>query len=593
MKRCPQCHQTYTDETLKFCRNDGASLQASGSFPAESSDTLILPAARTDEALPTKLLQSESTQAQEITSPTDAAGDLQATDANNVPTTSGAKSTGSVIKRRRRGVAVTKAALILLVVSLAFWFFSSRSADTKQIESIAVLPFQNESGNADNEYLSDGMTESLIGSLSQIPKLNVKARSSVFRYKGKETDVQKIARELNVQAILTGRVLQRAEQLILNLEVVDGKTENVIWKEQYSRKQTDLVALQGEIARDVSSKLRAKLTGAEQDQIAKNYTQSSDAYQLYLKGRFFQNNGARGGQRKSIEYFEQAVNLDPNFALGYAGIADAYTILGTTHDASLSPREAMPKAKAAAQKALDIDPGLSEAHTSMAWIKYRFDWDWRGAEDEFKQAIALNANNAQAHHWYADYLMAMKRFDEALAEIRLARELDPFSLLINWNVGRILYFARRYDESLAELHRTLEMNQNSAPTYAFLELVYSMKGMTDEAFAAHLKVDALTGASAERLAALKTAYARAGFRSVWEKEVEFALEDAKSRHITPFNLSRLYAGAGDKNRALALLNQAYDVRDGSLVYLDAAPYWDDFRADARFQDLLRRMNFPR
>jgi TolB-like protein len=489
-----------------------------------------------------------------------------------------------MIKRRLRVVAM--AALILLVVSLAFWFFSSRSADTQQIESIAVLPFQNESGNADNEYLSDGMTESLIGSLSQMPKLNVKARSSVFRYKGKETDVQKIARELNVQAILTGRVLQRGDRLILNLEVVDGKTENVIWKEQYSRKQTDLVALQGEIARDVSSKLRAKLTGAEQDQIARNYTQSSDAYQLYLKGRFFLNNGTRGGQRKSIEYFEQAVNLDPNFALGYAGIADAYTILGTTHDASLSPREA-------AQKALDIDPGLGEAHTSMAWIKYRFDWDWRGAEDEFKQAIALNPNNAQAHHWYADYLMAMKRFDEALAEIRRARELDPFSLLINWNVGRILYFARRYDESLAELRQTLEMDQNSAPTHAFLELVYTMKGMNDEAFEAHLKVDALTGASAERLAALKTAYARSGFRSVWEKEIEFALEDAKSRHITPFNFSRLYANAGDKNRALALLNQAYDVRDGSLVYINAAPYWDDFRADALFQDLQRRMNFPR
>jgi TolB-like protein/Flp pilus assembly protein TadD len=593
MKRCPQCHQTYTDETLKFCRNDGAFLQVSDSFPAESSDTLILPAARTGEALPTKLLQSETTQAQEITSPANPARDLQAGDANNIHTTSGAKSLASVIKRRRRGVAVTMSASILLVVSLAFWFFSSRSANTKQIESIAVLPFQNESGNADNEYLSDGMTESLIGSLSQIPKLNVKARSSVFRYKGKETDVPKIARELNVQTILTGRVLQRDDQLILNLEVVDGKTENVIWKEQYSRKQTDLVALQGEIARDVSSKLRAKLTGAEQDQIAKNYTRNSDAYQLYLKGRFFLNKGTREGQQKSIEYFGQAVNLDPNFALGYAGIADVYTILGTTHDAPLSPREAMPKAKAAAQKALDIDPSLSEAHTSMAWIKYRFDWDWRGAEDEFKQAIALNANNAQAHHWYADYLTAMKRFDEALAEIRRARELDPFSLLINWNVGRILYFARRYDESLAELRQTLEMDQNSPPTHAYLEFVYSMKGMKDEAFAAHLKVDALTGASAERLAALKTAYGRSGFKSVWEKELEFALEDAKSRHVTPFNLAVLYANVGDKNRALALLNQAYDVRDGSLVYSNAAPYWDDLRADARFQDLLRRMNFPR
>lgn len=592
MKRCPQCHQTYTDETLKFCRDDGQLLQVSGSYPAESSDTLILPAARTSDALPTKLLQSETTQAQEIVSPANTVRNLQPGDASNIHPTLSAKYPAGGIKRYQRGVTVILSMIVLTAVSSGIWFFSNRWVNTKQIESIAVLPFINGSGNTDNEYLSDGMTESLINSLSQIPKLNVKARSSVFRYKGKETDLRKIAGELNVKAVLTGRVLQRGEQLILNLELVDGKTENVIWAEQYTRRQFDLVLLQSEITRDVSNKLRAKLSGAEQNQIAKNYTTNSEAYQLYLKGRFFLNNGAREGRKKSIEYFKQAISLDPNFALGYAGIADAYTVLGATYEASLPPREAMPNARTAAQKALEIDSSLSEARTSLAWIKYRFDWDWRGAEDEFKQAIALNPNNAQAHHWYADYLTAMGRFDEALAEIRRARELDPFSLFINWNVGRILFFARRYDEALTELRRTLEMDQNFARTHAYLESVYLMKGMKDEAFAEHLKVEALTGMSAERIAALKTTYAAGGWKLVWQKKVEFALEDAKSHYITSLRMAYLYAKNGDRNRALESLNRAYEEREGSLVNLNADPSWDEHRSDPRFQDLLRRVGFP-
>ncbi len=499
----------------------------------------------------------------------------------------------AVTQAKNHKLAVLIVGLVLAgIISAAAYFAFFAKSGVKQIESIAVLPFQNESGSADNEYLSDGMTETLISNLSQIPNLNVKARSSVFRYKGKDKDPQTIGKELNVQAILNGRVMQRGEQLILNLELVDVKTENVIWSEQYARKQGDLVSLQSEIARDVSNKLRTKLSGVEQNQIAKNYTTNAEAYQLYLKGRFFLHNGTPGGQQKSIEYFQQAVDLDPNFALGYAGMADVYTLLGTTFNASLPPREAMPKARTAAQKALEIEPNLSEAHTSMAWIKYRFDWDWRGAEDEFKQALALNPNNAQAHHWYADYLAAMGRFDEALAEIRRARELDPFSLLINWNVGRILYFLRRYDEALAELRKALELDQNSLRVHSYLEAVYLMKGMNDEAFAEHLKYDALTGRSAERIAVLKKTYAASGSKAAAQKELEFALEDAKSHHITSFNMAYLYVRAGDKNHTLEWLNRAYGEREGSLVNLNADPHWDDIRADPRFQDLLRRVGLP-
>jgi TolB-like protein/Tfp pilus assembly protein PilF len=592
MKRCPRCRQTYTDETLKFCRNDGTLLQVSNPVPGDSSDTLILPGASTSDALPTKLLDSETARPEVIVPPANATRNLQAGDVSGTHATPGAGYPSSGIKGYKRGVAITLSLMMLAAAGSGVWFFSNRTVKTKNIESVAVLPFINESGNGENEYLSDGMTESLINSLSQIPKLSVKARSSVFRYKGKESDLRKIAGELRVQAILTGRVLQRGEQLMLNLELVDAETENVIWAEQYNRRQFDLVPLQSEIARDVSKKLRAKLSGADQDQIAKNYTTNSEAYQLYLKGRFFLNNGARDGQKKSIEYFKQAIDLDPNFALGYAGMADAYTLLGATFDASLPPREAMPNARTAAQKALEIDPGLGEARTSLAWIRYRFDWDWRGAEDDFRRAIALNPNNAQAHHWYADYLTAMGRFDEALAEIRRARELDPFSLFINWNVGRILFFARRYDEALAELRRTLEMDQNFARTHAYLESIYLKKGMNDEAFAERLKVDALTGAGAERITALKNAYDAGGWKSVSRKEVEFALEDAKSRYITSLNMAYSYTKNGDRNRALESLNRAYEEREGSLVNLNVDPFWDELRPDPRFQDLLRRVGFP-
>ncbi|MDQ6788509.1 MAG: FlgO family outer membrane protein [Acidobacteriota bacterium] len=513
-------------------------------------------------------------------------------EAEPIHTTSSAEYIATEIKQHKRGFAIGIIILLLVAICLGYWFLANRYANTKQIESIAVMPFVNESGSADNEYLSDGMTESLINSLSQIPKLNVKARSSVFRYKGKEIDLKKIAQELNVQAILNGRVAQRGEQLILNLELVDAQTENVIWSEQYNRKQTDFVLLQNEIARDVSNKLRVKLSAADENRIAKNYTTNSEAYQLYLKGRYFLNQGTREGQIKSIEYFQQAVNLDPNFALGYAGMADVYTLLGTTFDASIKPREAMPKARIAAQRALEIDPNLSETHTSLAWIKYRFDWDWRGAEEEFKQAIALNPNNAQAHHWYADFLVAMGRFDESLAEIKRARELDPFSLLINWNVGRILFYARRYDEAIAEFNRTLELDQNSLRTHSFLERIYAAKGMNEEAFAEHLKNDSLTGFDAERITNLKEIYAATGWKAVWQKEIEWTLEDSKNRYVSPFGMALLYKSRGDKERAIEWLDKAFEERSGTLVTLKVDSSWDNLRDDPRFQDLLRRIGFP-
>jgi len=515
---------------------------------------------------------------------------ISARTSDGVHTTSSAEYVANEIKRNKSSFVIGLIVLLLASIGLSYWYFTGRS--TKQIDSIAVLPFVNESGNSDVEYLSDGMTESLIGSLSQLPRLSVKARTSVFRYKGKEIDPKRIGQELSVQAILTGRVLQRGQDLTLYVELIDAATENVLWKDNYARSMSNLVSLQSDIAKDVSNKLKTKLSGAVEEQVTKTYTGNTEAYQLYLKGRYFLSNGTREGQEKSVEYFQQAVNLDDAFALGYAGMADAYTLLGTTFAATLKPREVMPKARVAAQKALEIDPNLSEAHTSLAWIKYRFDWDWRGAEDEFKQAIALNPNNAQAHHWYSDYLVAMGRFDESLAEIKRARELDPFSLLINWNVGRILYFARRYDEALVELRKTLEMDQNFVRTHGYLEIVYRVKGMNDEAFAEHLIYATLTGASAERITNLKETYAAAGWKGVWQKEIEWTLEDSKNRYVSPFGMALLYNSLGDKERAMEWLNKAFEERSGTLVTLKVDSSWGKLRDDPRFQELLKKIGFP-
>ena len=357
--------------------------------------------------------------------------------------TSSAEYLVSQISGHKRGVAVGLISL-LATIGLGYWLLANRAAPAKQIESIAVMPFVNESGNADVEYLSDGMTETLISSLSQLPNLNVKARSSVFRYKGKEIDLQKAAQELKVHAILTGRVMQRGDQLMLSLELVDTRTENAIWSEQYNRKQTDLVSLQSEIARDVSSKLRVKLSGTDERKLAKSYTANPEAYQLYLKGRFSWNKRTADGLKQAVEYCKQAIEKDPGYALAYSGLAETY-VLFSPYSVAL-PKDSFPQAKAAALRALELDDSLAEAHAALGLYLTTFERDRSGAERELRRAIELNPNYATAHHWLGlEILAPSKRFDEALAELRRAEELDPLSSVIVTEVGGCLLYARRYD----------------------------------------------------------------------------------------------------------------------------------------------------
>lgn len=475
---------------------------------------------------------------------------------------------------------------ILLVSTVGFFGYQYFTANHKQIESIAVMPFVNESGNADVEYLSDGMTETLISSLSQIPNLNVKARSSVFRYKGKETDAQTIGKELDVQAILNGRVTQRGDQLTLSLELIDAQTENVIWSERYNRKQADLVPLQSEIARDVSSKLKTKLSGADEQRLTKNYTENNEAYQLYLRGRFYSNRRTVKDIRKSIEYFQQAAMLDPNYTLAYTGLADAYSVLSTYGGAPSN--EVVPKAREAALKALSLDDQLAESHISLGIILNYYDYDFAGAEREFKRAIELNPNSAMAHQSYAILLSNLGRHEEALNEIRRALEIEPLSLISNRSYGIVLFYARRYDESAEQLKKTLELDVNFVPAYDTLGNAYRLQGRYADSVEAYASSqEALNNFEAAALR--RESFAKGGWHGFLRDMTDKPqLNNLKSSYI----VATFHTELGEKDKALAALNRAYQEREFFITLLKVDPRLDPLRDDARFQELLRKIGFP-
>ena len=587
MKRCPKCRHTFPD-SLRYCKSDGAALVAETGPAGDEVGTRALGSPPAAGESPTRVLADDALRPATGEAASRPTAETTVLDATRV-------AGGTRESRRpksRRGVVLAAAALAAAALAAAAYFYLPRGGGAPAKSSVAVLPFENAGSDPDVEYLSDGITESLINSLSQLPDVRVLARSTMFSFKGKGANPQEVGRQLGVETVLTGRVVQRGDSLTVQADLVNVADGSQLWGERYNRRLTDVPAVQGEIARDVLNKLRAKLSPAEEKGLSRGSTANPEAYRLYLTGRYLLNGGTPEAVKNSVGYFRRAVDLDPRFALAYAGMADTYTLMGTTVDATARPREAMPKAREAAQKALELDSGLSEAHTSLAWVKYRFDWDWRGAEEEFRRALELNPNNAQARQWYADYLMAMGRFDDALAEMRRARELDPLSILANWNVGRMLYHARRYDESLAELRKALELNDNVARTHAYLGSIYRQQGRDDEALAAHLKLAALTDVSPERIAAVKSAYGSGGWQAVWRKELEWALEDSERRHVSPFIVAWYYSRVADRDGVFEWLNKSVEERDGSLVYLKIDQRWDFVRADPRFAELVRKVGFP-
>ncbi len=507
---------------------------------------------------------------------------------SNIQARSNAAYIISEIKRRKQGMRIVLAALLATVMVVSYYAYSRLSAGSAKagISSIAVLPFANTSDDPNAEYLSDGISESLINSLSQLPGLKVIARSSTFKYKGKEVDLQEVANALGVEAVLTGRVVQRGDALIIRVELVKASDKTQMWGEQYDRKMSDLLAIQREIAGEIVEKLKLKVSGTEKG-LAKHYTESNEAYQLYLKGRFYWNKRTAEALKKSTEYFNQAIEKDPSFALAYAGLADCYVVPANR----LPPREAMPKAKAAAMRALELDDTLAEAHASLGRVFAAYDWNWTGAEKEYKRAIELNPSYAVAHQWYGGYFEALGRHNEGLAEKKRALELEPLSLIINFELGVTYYYARDYDQAIEQFRKTIELDQNFPPPHYFLPAAYQQKGMYGEAIAEFKKAASLTGGSEWSFskAGLGHVYAATGKKSE-ARTVLDELKHASEKEYVPANsIALIYAGLGEKDQAFAWLDKGYEQRDFRMQWLKIEPRWDSLRSDPRFQDLMRRV----
>jgi serine/threonine protein kinase/Tfp pilus assembly protein PilF len=462
-----------------------------------------------------------------------------------------------------------------------------RGRSRKTIDSLAILPLINGGEDPDTEYLSDGITESIINNLSQLPKLRVMARSTVFRYKGKEVDPQRVGQELGVRATLSGRVLQRGEHLIIKTELVDTDDGSHLWGEQYNRKLSDIFTIEEEISREISDKLRLKLSGAEKKQLTKRYTDNTEAYQLYLKGRFYWNKRTQEGLIRGIEYFQRAIDRDPDYALAYAGLADSYNILVSY--SALAPHDAFPKAKAAASRALEIDGKLAEAHTSLAFVRFGYDWDWAEAERGFKQAIQLNPGYANVHNFYAVMLSALGRFDDAFVHINNAHELDPLSLPINTSRGWLLYLARRYDEAIEQYWKAIDLDQGFPLAHRRLAQTYEQTQRYSEADAEYRKAIALSGEDIELLSARSHFYAVVGETNKAKQILTQLQSQADSRYIPAYLIARIYLGLGDIDVMFDLLEKACDERYGYLAYLEVEPIFDGVRADPRYEKLIRRV----
>ena len=504
------------------------------------------------------------------------------------PGASSAEYIVSRFKEHKFGAVI--ALLILVGAAVGFGVYLNPRTTRAAIESIAVMPFVNESGNADVEYLSDGMTETLISSLSQLPNLNVKPRSSVFRYKGKETNPQTIGKELNVQAILNGRVVQRGQQLSLFVELIDVALDKVVWSQQYNRKQTDLVSLQSEIARDVSSKLKSKLSGVEEAKVTKNYTANSEAYQLYLKGRFQWNKRTSESLKQAANFYNQAIEKDSNYALAYSGLAETY-VLFTAYSIA-SAKDSMPQAKAAATRALELDDSLAEAHSALGRYLNYYEWDWVGAEREFRRAIELNPNYATVYDWLgAENLALRKRFDEALFSQRRAEELDPLSLSISANVSWTLFFARRYDEAIAQLNRTLSLDPNFYVARANLCWAYNAKDMHREAIAECRKARELNNDSLIK-GYLALVLARSGQREEGRKLLNELKLESTQHYVTSYGVALAHIGLGEKEEAFVWLEKEVADRGYWSGVYAVDPVLDDLRGDPRFKEMLKRLNLP-
>jgi len=487
--------------------------------------------------------------------------------------------------RLRAAIAI---AAILAILAGAGWFFWRNRAG-QSIDSLAVLPFVNVGGSPDAEYLSDGITESVMDSLSELPNLKVMSHSAVVRYKGKEADARTAGRELGVRAVLTGRITQRGDNLSISAELVDVDDNSHLWGEQYNRKLADALAVQNEIATQISDKLRLKLSSDQKARLAKGQTENPDAYRLYLQGRFYADKLTKEGLEKGLGYFRQAIALDPNYARAYAGTS---AVIALADDVGGAPRDIMPKAKEAALKAVELDDTLAEGHIELGTVYFTYDYDWPAAEREFRRGVELSPNYARAHELLGWYLVEVGRTDEGLDHARRAVALDPLSVESAGSLGWQLYFARRYDDAIAETRKAIDLEPQSGFGYSVLGLVYAQQGRFVESIASEQKSREKGGGLVQSDALLASYYARAGRPAEARQALAELLASAKRQYVSKYTIAAVYATMGDKDQAFAQLEQAYQDRSQWFAFMKVDPEMDSLRSEPRFQDLMRRLNFP-
>jgi TolB-like protein len=513
MKRCPTCQHAYTDETVRFCREDGTPLVIDSST-FDTANTLLLSQPRGSERF---------TQQFEDLSP-----------------------------------------------------------------SIAVLPFVNMSADPENDYFCDGLAEELLNALAKIDGLKVAARTSAFSFKGKNVDVREIGRLLSVRAVLEGSVRKADDHLRISAQLINAADGYRLWSERYDRKLADIFGVQDEISLAIVEGLKLTLLGEDRAALFKKYTDNAEAYHLYLKGRYIQNKWTGEAIRKSVEYFQKAIEIDPDYALAHAGLADSYASLSAQNAFNLSVSETAPIARAAAIKALEIDNNLAEAHQSLGLVKLNFDWDWIGAEDAFKRALELNPNSAHACHWYSHLLIAMRRFDESFAASKRAIELNPLDLDMNIHLAWHYFFTRQYDLTLEVARKTLEMDSTFTEAYWFIGLACQQKGQYGEAIDAYFR-SRLLREKHEQLALLGHAHALLGNQVEARRYLDKLNGESVGTYVSPYWIALIYLGLNDKDKTFEYLQRAFDERNAWLIYLNVNPIFDSLRSDARFDDLLKHV----
>jgi TolB-like protein/tetratricopeptide (TPR) repeat protein len=518
MKRGPTCAEIYADETLRFCRTDGALLTV---FDTEA--------------------------------PTAEFGSVAATAAKTIRET----------PRRR-------------------------PSKSKAIDSIAILPFDNASADSNAEYLSDGITENIINNLSQLPRLKVMARSTVFRYKGERVDPQRVADELGVRAVVTGRVQQLGDRLKIGIELVDAADGSQLWGERYVRQMADVFELQDEISEQISTRLKLTLTSSRRKRPVKRHTKRREVYDLYLRGRFFWNKRTEADAHRGIECFRQALAIDPNFALAYGGLADCQTLLGDVGLQATPPKEAFLQGHESAARALALDDSLAEAHGTMGHLSMHL-FDWPRAESELLRALELSPNYAQAWIWYAYYLAFTGKPDESIQTVKRALEVDPLSLPANTSAGELFHFAERREESIEQYQKALELNPQHTVAHLGLGRVYERARMVAEAFASFGKARELSHDSPESLASVAHCYSASGQSDEARGLLTKLNELKKMRYVSSYDLALVHAGLGESDEAFKWLNRGCEIHDGWMIYITVDPRWEQLHPDDRFRGVVGRV----